>query len=213
MFAFMDLSPAKAAQFAVNSLAVVGGFFVGYVLFGVIAWLLDRYVLFKKSPQNLKRLVRLVGGVLVAILVAIIVFGHGHGWTLFGGGSPGDDNGGNPNPAATQPTSTEKSKSEAPPPPAKDLPPPAATAKVTLLGGDDVKGERFYLLDADPVAKTLDEITTALRAKKNTLAGKGLAVEIRFSESNTLSRTHPAVLLLADWATKHGVSVTFPAER
>jgi hypothetical protein len=148
--------------------------------------------------------------VLVAILVAIIVFGHGHGWTLFGGGSPGDDNGGNPNPAATQPTSAEVPKSEAP---AKDLPPPGATAKVTLLGGDDVKGERFYLLDSDPAAKTFDEVTTALRAKKDTLAGKGLAVEIRFSESNTLSREHPAVYRLARWAAEHGVTVTFPAER
>ena len=213
MFAFMDFSPAKAAQLAVNSLAVLGGFFAGWAMFGFFAWWLDRVAFAKKSPPNLKRLIRLVGGVLVAILVAIIVFGHGHGWTLFGGGSPGDDNGGNPNPAATPPTSAEVPKSDAPPAPAKDLPPPGATAKVTLLGGDDVKGERFYLFDADPVAKTFDEITTALRAKKDTLAGKGLAVEIRFSESNTLSREHPAVYRLARWAAEHGVTVTFPAER
>jgi hypothetical protein len=209
----LDLSPVKVAQFAVNALAVIGGFFVGYVLFGLIAWLLDRYVLFKKSPPGLKRLIRLVGGVLVAILVAIIVFGHGQGWTLFGGGSPGDDNGGNPNPAATQRTSAEIPKSVTPPVPAKDLPPPGATVKVTLLGGDDVKGEKFYLLDADPAAKTFDELTFALRAKKDTLAGKGLAVEIRFTEANVLPREHPAVVRLGRWAAEHGVTVTFPAER
>src|SRR5262245_42742669 len=213
MFAFLDLSPAKAAQFAVNSLAVVGGFFAGWVLFGFFAWWVDRVAFAKKSPQNLKRLVRFVGGVLVAILVAIIVFGHGHGWTLFGGGSPGDDNGGNPNPAATQPTSTEVKPPETAPAPAKDLPPPGATAKVTLLGGDDVKDERFYLLDADPAAKTFDQVTADLRAKKDTLAGKRLAVEIRFTDMNVLPREHPAVVRLARWAAEHGVTVTFPAER
>ena len=97
--------------------------------------------------------------------------------------------------------------------PARDLSPPGATAKVTLLGGDDVKAERFYLLDADPAAKTFDELTTALRTKKDTLAGKRLAVEIRFTESNVLPREHPAVYRLSRWATDNGVTVTFPAER
>lgn len=213
MFAFLDLSPAKAAQFAVNALAVVGGFFAGWVLFGFLAWMIDRSFLAKQSPQGIKRVFRIVGGILMAILVALIVFGHGQGWTLFGGGMPRDENGGNPNPPATQPTSTEQKKDEAPPTPAKNLPPADATAKVTMLGGDDVKAEKFYLLDDNPAALTYDQATTALRTKKDGLAGKRLAVEIRFTESNALPREHPAVVRLARWAADNGITVTFPAER
>ncbi|HEY2786188.1 MAG TPA: hypothetical protein VGJ05_14570 [Fimbriiglobus sp.] len=212
MFAFLDLNPAKVAQFAVNSLAVVGGFFAGWVLFGFIAWALDRYAFLKKSPQGVKRVIRLVGGILVAILVALIVFGHGQGWTLFGGGMPGDDNGGNPNPA-TETTSKEQKKPESSPTPAKNLPPAEATEKVTMLGGDDVKNEKFYLLDGDPAAKTFAQVTASLRAKKDGLAGKRLAVEIRFPEANVLPRDHPAVIRLARWANEAGITVTFPADR
>jgi hypothetical protein len=88
--------------------------------------------------------------------------------------------------------------------------PIADQVRVTLLGGDDVKNERFYLIDTDPAAKTFPEATAALLARKAATPG-ALAVEVRLAESNPLPGNHPAVLRLTSWATAHGLAVTLPA--
>lgn len=203
----IDFNPARFAQLVVNLLAVGGGFLLGYLLAGGVVWWLGR----GKAPDGLKRTARLLGGVAVAVLVFLIVFGHGLGWTLFGGGLAGTDNGSGKGPAdRTEPVSTAPDRP--PVQPAKPLPPAGERVRVTLLGGPDVKDQRFYLVDDDPAPRTLDEVRTAALRRKEEAGAKGLAVEVRFAATNTLPREHPAVTRLERWAAEAGLTVTFPAE-
>lgn len=203
------LTAEVIAQAAVNVLAVGGGFLAGQFLVGIGMWCFT-----PNAPPGLKRGCRLVGGAGLAVLVAVIVFGHGMGWTLFGGGGAGDGKGNGPTeqtgegagPAAGPAVATQPTT----PAPAT-APEPAAGPKVrvTILGGSEVKDERFYRLDADPAAHTFAELTAILDAKKT--AGTAVRAEVVFSVANTLPRDHPAVTRLTAWAAANGVTVSFPA--
>jgi len=211
--AFLDFN---LAQFLVNCLAVVGGFLVGYVLTGGLAWWLDRSLFRKTTPPVIHRTVRVLGGVIAAVVVALLVFGRGGGGV--GGGQGEGIGSGTASPGSGTGTGTgtngeTAAPSPAPPPaaPAKDVPPPEARVRVTVLGGPDVKDQRFYLVGDDPTPRTLAEAKAAIQAKKDSAPEK-LGVEIRFTARNTLPRDHPAVTLLADWARDAGLAVVFPAE-
>src|SRR5262245_19455275 len=82
-FAMLEFRPAQFGQLIVNSLAILGGFLIGYLLTALLANRVSR----SRPPTPLNRGSRLLGGVVLAVLVGIIVFGHGVGWTLFGGGT------------------------------------------------------------------------------------------------------------------------------
>jgi hypothetical protein len=212
VFANVVGNPERVVQLVVNCLAVGGAFLLGQGLTGVAVWLIDRKLLRGQSPHGAKRAARIIGGCVFAVLAALILFGHGEGWTILGGGGTGDVNG-KPTPA------TGPGGSDAPPAPTTEPRPTPTTrpavpvadrVRVTLLGGDDVRDERFYLLDADPAAKTFAEATAALSAKKAATVGP-LGVEVRLAAANPLPANHPAVLRLTGWATAHGLPVTLPA--
>ena len=211
MFANLVGNPERLVQLVVNCLAVGGAFLLGQALTAAVAWLIDRQLTGGKSPHGAKRAARIIGGCILAVLTALILFGHGEGWTVLGGGTPGDANGSPTTPATGQ---AESAPTTAPkpitPPATRPSVPVADRVRITLLGGDDVKNERFYLFDADPAAKTFDEVKAALAAKKEATAG-ALGVEVRLAEANPLPANHPAVLRLTGWATAHGLAVTLPA--
>lgn len=220
-FAFLDLNAGRFAQLVVNVLAVGGGFLAGFLGTGFVAWLLDRWLTGGKSPQGLKRACKTIGGVIVAVLIALMLFGHGSGWNLLGGGGPGDDNG------ASAPKGdggdgkggTPPAPAPAPPPP--DVPPvppprtytaPEDRVKVTLLGGEDVKEMRFYVLDDDPAPRALADVKAAVAAKRDA-AMRPVGLEVRFDPKFTLPPSHPAVLQLTNWAHENKIPYTFPAPR
>lgn len=210
LVAFLDFN---LAQFLVNCLAVGGGFLVGYVLAGGAAWWVDRSFLRKKTPPLVRRLVRILGGIAAAIIVALLVFGRGGGG-LGGGQGEGVGSGTTSGTGPGQGSVTDApppTTRPAPPVAAKDVPPPDARIRVTVLGGPDVKDQRFYLVDDDPSPRTFAEAKAAVLARKDAAPQK-LGVEIRFTTRNTLPRDHPAVTLLADWARDAGLAVVFPAE-
>ena len=190
------------AQFLVNCLAVAGGFLGGFVVAGVLAWWADRSLFRKRTPPRLKQAARFLGGILGAILVALLVFGRG-GSGLGGGlgdavgsGTPGTGDG-----TATQITAVTPSSIVV-----------GERVAVLILGGSDVREQHFYKVDADPTAKTFDEATAAILAKKTTAVGKPLTVEVRFPPTNAVPRDHPAVKRLEDWARDTaGLTVAFPA--
>lgn len=214
MYAFLGFNAARFAQAIVNGLAVAGGFLLGYVLTMAAGWAIDRWIARGKTPAGVHKVARFLGGIAMAVLVALIVFGHGQGWTLFGGGLAGEDNGTGKSTAAVpavtkkEPDHTEKKPPTAPP----DTTPARERVRVTMLGGRDVKDQKFYLIDDDPTPRTLAEVKEAVLKKKETTPEK-LAVEIRFAAQNTLPQDHPAVQMLARWARETaGLTVTFPAE-
>lgn len=216
LVAFIDIGVERFAQLVVNVLAVGGGFLIGQMLTAFVAWFLDRWLTGGKTPLGFKEAAKRIGGVTLAVLVALIVFGHGEGWTLFGGGgtgaqneAEGDKSGGTPATTPDVPTTRPTPEPITPP---RVVPASTANAvQITMLGGEDVQNQRFYQIDTDSTPKTLSEVKEVLLARK-TESPQGLGVLIRFSPSNVLPRTHPAVLLLSQWAQDNGIAVTFPAE-
>jgi hypothetical protein len=214
LFAIDVPDTSKAAQYLLRGLAVGGAFLVGYVLTWVVARLLDRSLTAGKSPSAVHKSARFLGGLLLAVIAAIFLFGPGGDGLGFGGGpgegkgqGAGEGKGGE----ATKPTQPISADVKSPEPTKSDPVPPEQRVRVTMLGGEDVKDERFYLLDDDRSPRTFAEVTAAVTAKKSASA-KPVGVEVRFTATNTLPRTHPAVLRLTNWAQANGVSVSFPAQ-
>lgn len=218
LLAFVGFNPERFAQLIVNVLAIGGGFLVGQVFSGLAAWLLDRWLTGGRSPIGLHRTIRYIGGVTLAVLVAFIVFGHGEGWTLFGGGGSGAQNqadgshsGGTSAPTPSPQTPTTQPETEPIIAPRVVLPTQANHVQVLMLGGEDVRHQRFYLVGTETTPKNLAEVQSFLLQRKSA-SKSDLGLLIRFPATNILPRTHPAVVLLSQWAQDHGIAVTFPAE-
>ena len=212
-FALQAFDTDRIVRFGMNLLAVGGGFLVGHVLTGVIAWALDRWITGGKTPQGVHRVARMFGGAAVALLVALLLFGQGgYGDGTGPGGGGADPKGEGPGGGTvTQPTNRDVT----PIPPVvnpKDAPPPEQRVRVTMLGGADVKEERFYLIGDDRTPKTFAEVVAAVNAKKAE-TNKPVGVEVRFTADNTLAQNHPAVLRVINWARANNVAVTLPAEK
>lgn len=221
----IGLSSGNVAQFFVNVLAVAGGFLVGWMLTGFLAWLLERRIIRLRTPYGsspvtsqgapgLRKIARILGGIALAILVALIVFGKGSGWTIGGGGGEGEgkkdanpDGPGGPDKGS--PVSTEPER--LPPATSRTPAPNRERVRITVLGGEAVKDQRFYLLDDDSTPRNFAEARATLAARKES-AKLPLGIEIQFSAENAISQNHPAVLNLTRWAKENDVTVTFPAE-
>jgi hypothetical protein len=208
------LSDAKEAftELVTGLLMVAGGFLVGYVLGGVLAWAAGRYVFKQQDTTSLKRLGRPVGGVVLALIVALIVFtgkGKPHGEGGDGKGDPDTDP--NAPKSGTPPASPPKIDPKVVPPKTPEVKPAEATIRVTILGGNDVREGRFYLIDDDPTPKTFEEFKRAVTARKAMETGK-LMVAILFPEKNALPLGHPAVVDVSRWAKEEAkLDVLFPA--
>ncbi|CAN5383838.1 hypothetical protein BH11PLA2_BH11PLA2_07940 [soil metagenome] len=198
------------AQMLVNLLAVGGGFLAGYLLTMLIAKFIDRAVIHRQSPKGLHKVVRILGGLAVAILVALIVFGHGQGWNLFGGAANGS--GASDGKDAVQPISTPYTKPETPPEQVKPLPLSTERIRITLLGGGDVKEKKFYRIDDETVPVNLADVKAAIQKRMNVLATKPM-LEVVFAKQNRLPQEHAAVTQLVQWVQDTArLTVTFPPD-
>src|SRR4051812_31738917 len=168
LFAINGLDTSQAAQYLLRGLAVGGAFLVGYVLTWVVAKLLDRSLTAGKSPPAVHKAARVLGGLLLAVLAAIFLFGPGGDGLGFGGG-PGEGKGqgageGKGGGDATKPTQPISADVKPPEQTKADAVPPEQRVRVTMLGGEDVKDERFYLLDDDRTPHTFAEVTATVSA-------------------------------------------------
>jgi len=206
-----DFNAARFAQLFVNSLAVLGGFLAGYLLAALLAHSLDRVAFRRKSPPFLHRVCRLLGGVALAVLVAFIVFGHGQGWTLLGGGL--DGTGDSEKTGTTQPISMDlpQVRPSSATAPLKAVEPTGERIRVTILGGSDVKTERFYVIGEDP-PRSLVEAKDVLRRRTDE-APMPPSIELHFNERYRLPPDHPAVLRLLNALRKElKLNVILPAD-
>ncbi|MBL8864607.1 MAG: hypothetical protein JNK93_03510 [Planctomycetia bacterium] len=199
------LNTLRLAKLIEGALATVGAFLVGYVLVALLGWLFDKYLLKRKSPELLHRVCRLLGGLILAILVAMMLFGGGGG----SGDGTGDGAGtgtASPGPASNVESTDPKAVA------AKVAPPVEVRVRVLVLGGTDVKDQKFYVVDDDPAPLAFADAKSAIQRKKDATA-KSVGLEIRFPVQNALPRDHPAIAQLARWAGEvAGLTVTFPAE-
>jgi len=213
LFAFLDDAKEAMNEFVHNCLLVAGGFLVGYILGGVVGWALGKWVFRQKAPDTLKKVGRPIGGVILALIVALLVFtgkGKPHGEGGDGKGAPSPD----PNKANQQsPQPEPKIPPNVPIVKQPDGKPADVTIRVTVLGGEDVQVDKFYLIDDDQTPKTFTELKDAITARKAKEKGK-VAMAILFPTRNALSREHPAVTRVVRWANEEaGLDVTFPASK
>jgi len=76
-------------------LAVAGGYMLGSVLTWVLCRLGAKMVFKRRLPERMERALRVLGGIVVAALVAWLLFRFGSGWGLGGTGSgEGEGSGG-----------------------------------------------------------------------------------------------------------------------
>ena len=207
------------AQFALNCLAVAGGYLAGHVGGGLVAWGLDRWVFARKSPDFVKKLARIVCGVALAILVALIVFGKGGGT----GGGSGDGQGkGSGDPASTGKADPKAADDKRPPvkvepPKAADVDTSIPQVRVTFLGGEasDKAADKYYYIGDEQVLRTFDEVKAKVEEKKREAAGKQVLLVAVFPTNPNQAADDRSVTVtrVTEWAERHGVRVVSGTER
>jgi hypothetical protein len=85
----LDLE-ARARDFVIYILAVVGGFVLGNILTLILCRVLGKRVFKQRIPEPIERAFRVIGGILLALLVAFLLY---RGWG-FGGTGEGKEAGG-----------------------------------------------------------------------------------------------------------------------
>jgi len=162
MFAFLGIDSDHVTGVIVNGLAVLGGFLAGYLVFGIITWFVDKRLTGGNAPEGLKKVVKIVGGLIVALIVALILFNSG------GTGTGGDKNGGGPTP---QPGNGDQPGTGTNPPTPADKPTPIEDPAITkgantnvenitvtvLTGADEAVSEKkYYRVELDGKTATYD---------------------------------------------------------
>ncbi len=143
-----DFSKNSIAALFTGCLAVAGGFLAGYLFGALLAFAFDKYVVRRASPHGLHKVIRYSVGLIVAIIVALLVFrggtggGDGNGGSGTGG-TPGErtpDTESQPDTASPQNTKPEQSKIQI-----------DEVVSVKIFGGADVEAgtERFFQVDND----------------------------------------------------------------
>jgi hypothetical protein len=108
----------KAGRYVMYGLAVAGGYLIGNFLTWVLCRVGAKMMFKRRMAVPLERALRVIGGILVALLVAWLLFHFGAGWGLggtgtgegegSGGQSPNESNkGGGPEKKDTKPTELE----------------------------------------------------------------------------------------------------------
>jgi len=212
MTALADFPGSESwTRFATNCLAVVGAFIAGYVGGAIGGWAVDKWVFAKRSPDLAKKAISLICGILLAVLVAFLVFGAGGG-SGGGGWFTGDGTNGTGN---GQPRAPDALDAKDPPKidtpkvvePKSDDP----RIRVTFLGGDAVQGDLFYRLDEDPVPKSFAELKVAVFKKRDASAAP-LTLVVLFPK-DPRHGADPGSKNVSDvtsWAKTQGITITIP---
>jgi hypothetical protein len=184
-----DFSGEQISKFATNCLIVAGGFVAGY-LFGALAAVgFDKLVIHRQSPHELHKAVRILCGLLAAVLVALLVFGGGLG--VGGGGSGGPDRTpttGSPATAgpATKPTDPNEPVAKV----------EVEAVRVRVLAGTEVEkgSDKFYRLGEAGEPADRGAVLAAVGERKK--AAKGAVVLVyefgREAGPNTIAFTELA---------------------
>lgn len=108
----------NAGKFVLGALAVAGGFLVGNLLMLLICRVLAKMAFHTRMNHRLEQALRILAGIAVAILVALLVFRGGPGWGFGGTGTGEGEGSGGLTPSTTHPseqTSTTTVQTKQPP--------------------------------------------------------------------------------------------------
>lgn len=199
-------------RFVMNCLAVAGAYVVGYVGTGLLLASLDKWVFKKqKPPEFLKKSIRVLTGLVLALLVALYLFR--------GFGSGGDGPGG---PGTGVGDSNNDKKGDEPKALPKDVITPRpidvpnktgdrTAVRVTFLGGGDVVEGRAYLLDDERPAKTFAQLTDAIK-KRKAAEPHGIKLYLGRTGADPVARQSTGVKALEEWAERERIGYEWPED-
>ena len=197
-----DFSQGNIAAFATGCLAVVGGFLAGYVVGMLAGKAFDKLVVRRESPHGMHKVIRYTCALIVAIIVALIVFRSGDGGNGNGGGAkPGENASG----SGTEPTGVSTVGTPATKP---DMAPAkiqiVEAVKVRIYFGNDVEAntEKFFQVNDDPAKTDLAGVKAAVQQRK--LAAKGRVVIVYEFAPTASERTYA-------WAVLNGAKDSLDA--
>jgi hypothetical protein len=204
----LGFDPDSVERTFTNGLIVVGAFAVGYLLTGVVAHYFDRWATRNQSPQGLHKLIRWIGGIVVALIVALYLFKGGKGT----GGTGGEGDGpspqlpgtGNVNAPITSPTS----------PTTKPVPNVQTheIIRVTILGGFHDDGKYYVAEDDGQRVNDFSGIKAYVQSREKA-AEKPAVLEIRLAATNRTTRGNEVVKQLENWArNEERLGVIFPGD-
>ncbi|HTK77116.1 MAG TPA: hypothetical protein VL371_17755 [Gemmataceae bacterium] len=187
---------------SIRVLAVVGGAVVGALLTSFLVWLAGKYWFKRQAPWPAKKLLRTLGAIAGALLVASFLHLSGGGWGLFGGGGIGTgdtgDRGGSKGQQATNQTKDQTS------PGAAIVAPGSERVRVTILGGALVHPPAFYRVEGRPGAVELKDVQDAIRGRRD--PGKPLAAVDILIYDNSLGQDTEPVKKLQAWVRESGLT-------
>ncbi len=198
-----DFSQGNIAAFATGCLTVVGGFLAGYVAGMLAGKAFDKLVVRRESPRGMHKVIRYTCALIVAIIVALIVFrgGGGDGNGNGGGAKPGENaSGSGTEPTGVSTLGTPATKPEIAPAKIQIV----EAVKVRIYFGNDVEAntERFFQVNDDPAKTDLAGVKAAVQQRK--LAAKGqLAIVYEFAPTAS-ERTYA-------WAVLNGAKDSLDA--
>lgn len=183
-----------------NFLAIAGGFLIGYVLTHIILRIIAKFALKDRLPLLLERALQVLGGILVAFLVALLVFGDGSwGFGGSGGGRPGGPGG----ESIQQPDPGEQKDPPTPPRKKEDekLVPTAVETIVVMKASPNPTAFRFEsdkeVMGIAKAKKRLDDIKAS--------AGKTLVTLLVKVYKNSASENNPDVREFRRYADSIGL--------
>jgi hypothetical protein len=197
----------------VNILAVAGGAAVGYFGTYGLVWVLCRATVHKTPPKIAQKILSALGGIACGLLVAMLLFqgegtgwGSGGGWNLFGGSGKGNSSASSTNPTVPQATTQRTTPTSI-----ANLD-TATTMQIRMLGPNTVKGDKFYQIEKEPTAYSLEDLKPIIRGRMKAHDGQpGIrALEIIVDPETSVARNHPKVKELSDFAAGEGLTVTIP---
>ena len=207
VFGFLSDVRAELVELGNNLLLVAGGYLVGFLVSAALMAALAKWVFHEKTPDTLNKFGRHLGGFVLALIVALVVFsgkGKPTGEGGEGKGSPNTET--TPGKSSTPNTQPSPKSEQQISIPKVDRNLPAETIRVTILAGNAVPEEgRYYLLDDDQKeqAKTLTQIKKLINERKSKIDGK-VMIAIQFPSNPNFAPPliDPKVTDLTRWATE-----------
>lgn len=186
----------------IRVLAVVGGAVIGMFVTTFIVWLAGKYWFKRPVPWPAKKLLRTLGAIAGALLVASFLHLSGGGWGLFGGGGTGTgDSGDRGGSKGQQATNTSK---EQPSSGGAIVAPSAERLRVTVLGGAIVRPPAYYRVEGWPAPVELKEVQDLVRSRRE--QAKSLAAVDILIYDNSLGQDTEPVKRLQAWVRESGLT-------
>jgi hypothetical protein len=191
----------------VGIMAVAGAFLIGNLLTWLIVGTISRVFIKRVVPPKMMKIMRIIGGILLALAVAYWAFREGGFGFGTGTGTPMNENKGDQKQEEKKEPTVIQKKEEIVK--KKDEGPLEESIRIVVLGGD-AKEQRFYELEGEKTPRTFSEITRTILERKDKSV-RPLRMVTILVYKNSADRDGAVVRSLVNWAKAQNLGVSFPS--